>query len=206
MPAPPGRGSVGCLLLRLSPLARPPGQSALSGIVRELSRKTDCCRSDLARECRRAPIPDLGQFRGRLSAVPRNLTFGGSGARTRVSDSATRSGQRLLPLPATGRNRPIAVLRSAALDVSTASSCACPHDAAYAQVSTMASSTTRFVGGRLEDLRIVPRQVLSAGVSATCQIDQRRTHSLDHCRERGAQRPAGKCSVAPISATGTNKR
>jgi hypothetical protein len=69
-------------------------------------QQTVSSRSDLAGECRRAPIPDVDQFLWRLSAVPRNLTFGGDG-RKEVIDSATRSGQRLLPLAATGRCRPV---------------------------------------------------------------------------------------------------
>ena len=47
----------------------------------EYPLETGCCRSDLAGECRRAPIPDVGQLLGRLSAVRRNLTFGGGGAK-----------------------------------------------------------------------------------------------------------------------------
>jgi hypothetical protein len=43
-----------------------------TGLSRSGSRlETVCCRSDLAGECRRAPIPDVGQFLWRLSAVPR---------------------------------------------------------------------------------------------------------------------------------------
>ena len=72
--------------------------------------KTGCSRSDLAGECRRAPIPDVGWFLGRLSVAPRNLSFGGGGARSWATDSATRSGQRLLPLAAIGRCRPNAAL------------------------------------------------------------------------------------------------
>lgn len=67
--------------------------------------KTVCGRSDLAYECRRAPIPDVELLLGRLSAVPRNLTFRG-GTRRRFTDSATQSGQRLLPRAATGHCRP----------------------------------------------------------------------------------------------------
>jgi hypothetical protein len=79
------------------------GRSQLRG---ERRFKTGCGRSDWAGEYRRAPIPDVGQFLRRPSAAPRNLTFGGGGARRRVSDSTTRTGQRLLPLAATGRCRP----------------------------------------------------------------------------------------------------
>ena len=43
----------------------------------------------------------------------RNLTFGSGKARWRVSSSATRSGQRLLPLAANGRCRPIPADRRA---------------------------------------------------------------------------------------------
>ncbi len=74
--------------------------------------ETVCCRSDLAGECRRAPIPDIGQFLRWPSAVPRNLTFAGSEHR-RVSDAATGPGHRLLPLAATGRCRPKADLQVA---------------------------------------------------------------------------------------------
>jgi len=63
--------------------------TCLSGWRQGCPLQPGCCRSDLARECRRAPIPDVGQLLGRLSAVPRNLTFGGGGTHSRVSDSAT---------------------------------------------------------------------------------------------------------------------
>ncbi len=83
------------------------------GVRRRLNRlQTGCCRSDLAGECRRTPIPDVGQFLLRLSAAPRNLTFGGGAAHRQLSDLATRSGQRLLPLAAIGRCRPLSDLRS----------------------------------------------------------------------------------------------
>ena len=36
----------------------------------------------------------------------------------------------------------------------------------------MASSVTPFLAGWLEDLRIVPRQRLGAGVNAMCQVNQ----------------------------------
>lgn len=74
--------------------------------------KTVCSRSDLACECRRAPIPDVGQFLGRLSAVPPNLTVGGGGARRRASGSATMFGQRLLRLMANWDFRPLPVIRA----------------------------------------------------------------------------------------------
>ena len=70
------------------------------------SPQTGCCRSNLAGECRRRPIPDVGRLLGQLSAVPWNLTFDGLKPR-RVSDAATRPRQRLLPLAANGRCRPI---------------------------------------------------------------------------------------------------
>ena len=76
------------------------------GVARRGQLETGCGRSSLAGECRRAPRPDVGRPLVRLSAVPRNLTFGGDGAHRRVSGSATRSGQRLLPLAANGRCRP----------------------------------------------------------------------------------------------------
>ena len=73
--------------------------------------KTDCCRSDLTGECRRAPTPVVGQFFRRLSAMPRNLTFDGGGVHKLSSESAAMFGQRLLPLAANGRCRPTADLR-----------------------------------------------------------------------------------------------
>jgi hypothetical protein len=48
----------------------------------------------------------LGCSSGGCPLCHRNLTFGGGGARWRVSSSATRPGQRLLPLAANGRCRP----------------------------------------------------------------------------------------------------
>jgi hypothetical protein len=61
--------------------------SCLWQLRREHLLESGCCRSDLAGECRRAPIPDVGQFLGRLLAVPRNLTLGGGG---RAGGSAIR--------------------------------------------------------------------------------------------------------------------
>jgi hypothetical protein len=87
------------------------GVSGRSGQSVKGLEETDCGRSDLADECRLTPIPDVGQPLGRLSAVPRNLTFGGGGAHRRVSDSATRSGQRLLPVAANWYVRPTAAPR-----------------------------------------------------------------------------------------------
>ena len=74
--------------------------------------ETDCGRSDLAGECRPEPIPGIGRFVRRQSAVPWNLTFSG-GTRRRVTDSATRSCQRLLPWRANWRYRPKAAGRPA---------------------------------------------------------------------------------------------
>jgi hypothetical protein len=65
--------------------------------------KTGCGRSDWAGECRPAPIPDVSQFPGRLSAVPGNLAFGGSRARRSVSGSTAKNDQRLLPLATIAR-------------------------------------------------------------------------------------------------------
>ena len=72
----------------------------------ELPVQTGCCRWDSTGECRRTPIPDLGRPLGRLSGVPRNLTFVGGRARGRFSHSATMPGQRLLPLAANWSFRP----------------------------------------------------------------------------------------------------
>jgi len=72
----------------------------------ESLEQTGCCRSDLTGECRRTPIPDVGQFLGRLSAAPRNTTFGG-GMQGQVTRLGTRFGQRLPPLAAIGHCRPI---------------------------------------------------------------------------------------------------
>jgi hypothetical protein len=73
--------------------------------------KTGCSRWDSTGECRRAPIPDIGGTLGRLSGVPRNLTFVGGRARGRFIYLATTPGQRLLPPAATGRCRPISAIR-----------------------------------------------------------------------------------------------
>jgi hypothetical protein len=54
--------------------------------------ETHCCRSDSAGKCQRAPTPDLGLLVGRLSAVPRSLTFGGGASQQcwRPGDPVTR--------------------------------------------------------------------------------------------------------------------
>jgi hypothetical protein len=54
--------------------------------VCQRQQETGCRRSDSAGECRRTPIPDIAPVLGRLSAVPRNLTFGGGF----IGGSATR--------------------------------------------------------------------------------------------------------------------
>ena len=74
--------------------------------------QTVCSRPDWAHGCRRSPIPDVGQFLGRPSAVPWNLTFGVGGANRRSNDSATRSSQRLHSLAANIRCRPIGDIRN----------------------------------------------------------------------------------------------
>ena len=73
--------------------------------------QTGCGRSDFRVECRRAPIPDVGQFFRRLSVVPRDLTFDGGGARRSASGSVTTFGQRLLQLTVNWDFRPRAATR-----------------------------------------------------------------------------------------------
>lgn len=74
----------------------------------ERQLKTGCSHSGFAVERPRAPIPDFGRFVGRLTAVPRNLPFGGGGgwADGPVNHLVEMPGQRLLPLTANWNFRP----------------------------------------------------------------------------------------------------
>lgn len=77
-------------------------------------QKTGCRRSGWAGQWQRAPIPDFRRLVGRLTAVPRNMPFGGW-ADGQVNHLVAMPGERLLPLAANWYFRLIAGAQGARL-------------------------------------------------------------------------------------------